>query len=121
MAGCVTVACIQNSPVPEVEPNLGDCEALVREAAAAGAELISLPEYFSSLDVDPSGRLLAPAFPEDKHPALPHFQNLARELGVWLNLGSLPISGAAGKAFNRGYLLDGRGDGLLSGVAALAL
>jgi predicted amidohydrolase len=99
------VACIQNRPGPDLARNLADAEAMVREAAADGALLACLPEYFSFLDVDPRGRLVAPAFREADHPALPRFRALARELGVHLSLGSLPIAAADGKAFNRSYFL----------------
>jgi predicted amidohydrolase len=105
MSQRVTVACVQNCPVTDTAANLRDCSQLVRQAAAEGAELIALPEYFSSLDVDASGRLIAPAFSEQAHPALAHFRALAAELGVTLSLGSLAITAPGGKAFNRGYLL----------------
>jgi predicted amidohydrolase len=106
MSTTLKIACIQNCAGPEVAPNLPDCERLVRAAAADGAHLISLPEYFSGLDVGPGGRILAPAFAEDEHPALPWARALARDVRVHLNLGSLAIrAGSGGKAFNRGYMI----------------
>ena len=103
-----SVALIQNHAGPEVGPNLEETEAMTREAAARGAKLVMLPEYFSALDVK-DGRLVFQAFPEAGHPALPAFRALARELGIWCHLGSLPIEAAGGKVHNRGYLLDPEG------------
>jgi len=104
----LTVACIQNAADMDVRGNIARCEALVREAAAAGARLVSLPEYCTGLDVI-EGRLVFPAFAESEHPALPAFRALAQELGLWINLGSLPIREPGGKCWNRGYLLSPEG------------
>jgi predicted amidohydrolase len=101
----LSVACIQNTPGPSLDENIEAALGLCREAARQGARLLSLPEYFSDLDVDGEGRLVFKAFAEEEHPALPAFQNLARELEVAVNLGSLPIATGDGKAFNRGYLI----------------
>ena len=99
-----TVALIQNCAGPEVEANITETGAMTREAAGKGASLIVLPEYFSALASD-GPKLVMPAFAEEAHPALPAFSALARELDVWLLLGSLPIETAGGKVNNRGYLI----------------
>lgn len=100
----LTVACVQNAADMDVKANIARCSALVREAAAAGAELVSLPEYCTGLDVI-DGRLVFPAFTEEEHPALPAFSALAQELKLWLNVGSLPIREPGGKCWNRGYMI----------------
>ena len=70
MSGRFRVACVQNCAGVETAANLEDCAELVRGAAAEGARLICLPEYFTGLDL--KGELLLPeAFAEDAHPALP--------------------------------------------------
>ena len=109
MATTFKAACIQNCAGRDVAANIEETDRLTREAVAAGADFVSLPEYFSGLDVE-NGRLKVPAFPEDEHPALAHFRALARELSVVLNLGSLPIVSGGGKAFNRGYMIDRQGE-----------
>jgi len=114
MSAPFKVACIQNCAGPETAPNLAECAGLVRAAAADGAQLLCLPEYFTGLD-QKDGLLLPDAYPEEGHPALPLFGELASELGVWLLLGSLAIKepgaieGPGGKIFNRSFLLDSHG------------
>ena len=43
------VAALQMVSAPEVDANLQRAEALIAEAAAAGAQLVALPEYFCLL------------------------------------------------------------------------
>jgi predicted amidohydrolase len=108
-------ACIQNSAEVELAPSLDAAEDLTRAAAAAGARLVLLPEYFASLDVI-DDLLVSRARPEAGHPALVRFQGLAAELSVWLLLGSLGIEspgsssvGGSGRMLNRSYLIDATG------------
>jgi predicted amidohydrolase len=110
-------ACVQNSAEVELEPSLDMAEDLTRAAAATGAKMILLPEYFASLDVI-DDLLVSRARPEAGHPALQRFQPLAAELGVWLLLGSLGIESPGNpnrgsRMLNRSYLIDARG-----GIAA---
>ncbi len=109
MSGRFRVACVQNCAGTETAANLEDCAELVRGAAAEGARLICLPEYFTGLDL--KGALLLPeAFAEEAHPALPRFGALARELEAWLLLGSVAIEAGPQGVFNRSYLLDPQGE-----------
>jgi predicted amidohydrolase len=52
---------------------------------------------------------LAKSFAEDAHPGLPHFSALAKELGVWLLIGSMPIRVEAERLANRSFLIDDQG------------
>lgn len=90
-----------------IEPAANRAQALpfVREAAAAGARLITTPENTYRLDRD-RARALAAAGPEKDDPELAAWARLAEELGVWLMLGSAPIATGAGKVFNRSFLFD---------------
>src|SRR5918998_1512801 len=103
------VACIQHCAGNDLDKNILATTELIRAAHRAGARLICLPENFSFLEVNDQ-RLLAGAFTEEAHPAIPHFRALAAELYVWLLLGSLAIKLPSGKLHNRSYLLDARGD-----------
>jgi len=84
----------------DVSANLARCAALVRDAAAAGASLVGLPENFAYLGADrdhrlsiaeslpaPAESLVEPATPG---PILSTMQALARETGAWLLLGGFP-------------------------------
>lgn len=101
-------ACVQNCAGLDLQRNIAECSALISAAAAAGAALVCLPEYFVRLDSD-ERRAVREALPEEGHPALVHFSALARELGVWILLGSIPVRVSAEKVNNRSYLLAADG------------
>jgi len=90
-----------------LEPQINRAQAapFLREAAAAGARLIATPECTTRLD-GRRERLLAAVGPEKDDPELGAWGRAAQELGVWLLLGSAPISSGAGKVFNRSFLYD---------------
>ena len=106
------VACVQNSAIDDMQANIAEAETLVREAAAAGADLVCLPEYFCILEREDDA-YFANGFSEDEHPALVHFRTLATELSTWLLLGSIPVKFRHGKVHNRSYVVDANG-----GIAA---
>ena len=101
-------ACIQFCAAPEAGPNIEKALRLAREAAASGAKLICLPEYFSGLATI-GGALVPTIFREEDHPAIPAFSAAARELGLWVLLGSLAIERADGRIVNRAYVVDPSG------------
>ncbi len=108
MGQSFTVACVQTNSAREIADNLAAVPPLIRAARDAGAEFVLLPENVTMLE--PKSRLaLAKALPEAEHPALPLFQGLARDLGIWLLLGSLTIRADDGRAWNRSILLDADG------------
>ena len=109
MSAMFTLACVQNCAVAEVDRNIAIAGRLTREAIDRGAAIVCLPEYFSGVAL--KGGLLHPAaFDESRHPVLQAFVDLARERNVWLLLGSLGISSGDGRIFNRGYLIDPKGN-----------
>jgi predicted amidohydrolase len=103
------VACVQNCAGAELVPNLEETAKASRRAAAEGASLICLPEYFSCLELA-GNLLLGHPLPEDEHPALPLFTAIAGELGVHILLGSLAIQIAGERFANRSYLIDSKGN-----------
>jgi predicted amidohydrolase len=104
----VTFACVQMTAGPEVGPNLDAAAALIREAAAGGAKFIFTPENTSI--IEPNRELaLAKSFTQDEHPGLPHFSKRAKELGVWLLIGSMPIRVEPERLANRSFLIDDQG------------
>ncbi|MCB9743175.1 MAG: carbon-nitrogen hydrolase family protein [Alphaproteobacteria bacterium] len=85
MSARALVACIQLRGSSDLDRNLSVSEALIRRAAAAGARLIATPEATTFLG--PHAQKVALAEPVDG-PVHARFAALARELGVWLLLGS---------------------------------
>src|SRR5262249_49570464 len=81
---------------------------LIREAKSKGAQFIATPENTTLMAPD-GGAKLERSFPEDRDPALPAFTVLAKELGVWLLIGSLAIKVNDTKTANRSFLIDPSG------------
>lgn len=109
MSSTFKAACIQNCATPDVHENIEITTRLTREAAAAGANLICLPEYFSGLTTD-NGKIHPAHFSEADHPVIPAFAAEAQSLGVTILLGSLGVTADDGRINNRGYLLNARGE-----------
>ena len=84
---------------------LAHAEPLVRQAAAAGATFIVTPEGSNILQKDRALLHAALLEPQDD-PAVLGLQALARELGVWLVIGSALVRRPDGKAANRSLLID---------------
>ena len=97
-------ACVQLNSGNDIAVNLHAAAAAVREAAAHGAKLITLPEY--AVLLDGSGRVMREnSFSEDVHPALAEFKALARETAAWLLVGSLTVKIDDALMANRSYLI----------------
>lgn len=92
----------------EPAENIATASALIRQAKAAGADLIMTPEITNMLEPKRTA-MLEKAVPEAKDTALAAFQALAAELQVWLLVGSLVVRGTEDRAANRSILLDPAG------------
>ena len=110
----VVVAAIQMDCTWDADRNIAVAERLVRRAAAAGGQIILLPELFQTpyfcIEQDPRHLQLARAVGDDR--AVGHFAALARELGVVLPISFFERAGPA--YFNSVAVLDA--DGALLGV-----
>jgi nitrilase len=84
------VAAIQMISGPEVGPNLATARCLLEQAAAEGARLALLPEYFPLIGASDAARLEARE-PEGSGPIQEFLARSARELGLWLVAGSIPL------------------------------
>lgn len=104
------VACVQNCAERDMAPSIAAITPLIRDAAAAGAELIVLPEMATM--IEPRNDLvLEKAVPEAADPGLAAFRNLARETGAWILVGSLLLrEPGESRVVNRSFLLDGQGE-----------
>jgi len=85
------VACIQMVSGMAVESNLAQARRLLEQASAAGAELALLPEYFCSMGRHDTDKL-ALAETEGQGPIQAFLACAARELGLWVVGGTLPMA-----------------------------
>jgi predicted amidohydrolase len=103
------VACLQMQTGNDLAANLDTVGTMARTAAGNGAQFVLTPEY--TLMMDGSGRVMRErALEADGEPALPDLQALAKELSVWMLVGSLTLKTGADRIANRSYLIaaDGR-------------
>ena len=105
------VGLIQMRAGPEEAANLTQATALIREAAAKGARFILTPEATNRIALS-GARLAAEAKPEAEDPSLKAYRALAKELKVWLLLGSLMLKAEddPSRAANRSILIDDEGE-----------
>jgi deaminated glutathione amidase len=89
--------------------NLDSAVALIREAKSAGADYVLTPEMTNILE-NSRESLFAAIVPEEKDPSLAAFRTSARELGIYLHIGSLAIEVLPEKAVNRSFLIDPKGE-----------
>src|SRR3712207_7621584 len=82
----IVAAAIQMSSTTDKEENKGTAEALIREAASDGAQLVALPELWSCHGLEGLYRENAEPVPG---PTTDFLGDLARELGVYLLGGSI--------------------------------
>jgi deaminated glutathione amidase len=87
-----------------IEPNVEMATALIRKAAALGAEYVQTPENTGFMELDPE-KFEGLIRLEQETEALAVFRREARTLGIWLHIGSLAVRVASGKAANRSFLI----------------
>lgn len=93
MSEATRVAAVQMTSGASVPANLAIVERCLREAAEAGAKLAVLPENVAFLgrrDVDK----LAVAEPQGSGPIQAALSGYAREFGLWIVAGTLPLQSA---------------------------
>lgn len=76
---------------------------LVREAASRGATYVQTPEMTGAVQRDRTG-LRSVLKDGENDVVVREASRLARELGIYLHVGSTPIARADGKIANRGFL-----------------
>ncbi|WP_409201329.1 carbon-nitrogen hydrolase family protein [Paracoccus aurantius] len=106
-AGLVQL-CVSDDP----ERNLDDTRALIREAAGRGASFVLTPEATNILNADRATqeRVLCT---QDNDPTLAALRAEARELGVWLLIGSLSLKtgdGGDNRFANRSFMIAPDGE-----------
>jgi predicted amidohydrolase len=87
------IAAVQMVSTPSIERNLDAAARLIGEAAAAGAKLVALPEYFCLMGLNDRAKLEHAEVPGDG-PIQRFLAEQARIHGVWLIGGTLPLKDA---------------------------
>ena len=103
------IACLQTSPKPDFQSALEEAIVLAEESIEAGADFIALPEYCGGLITE--GSAITPPFAtEENHPVLIGLREFAKKRKKYLLIGSIAVTGPAGKILNRSYIVDEFGD-----------
>ena len=105
-----TVAAIQMVSTPDVAHNIARARELVAQAAGDGATLVSLPEYWPIMGMQEGDKLLH-AEQQGSGPIQAFMAGAAREHGIWLIGGTLPlVSSDAAKVMNTTLVYTPDGD-----------
>lgn len=110
----VTVAATQFACSWDLPANADRAEALVRQAAAQGAEVVLIQELFAApyFCIEQHPRYFDLAQPADHHPLIARFSALAKELGVVIPVSFFERAGPA--FFNSVAMVDA--DGRVLGI-----
>ena len=109
MPTSIKIAAVQMVSTPEPADNMQTVERLVREAADAGASLVLLPEYWPLLGRTEHDKLQYAETP-GQGPLQDFMARIARDTGVWLLGGTVPlVSGVPGKVLNTLLAYDPQG------------
>src|SRR5438477_7857733 len=104
-----TAAMVQTRTRLSPEENLKEIGGLIREAKAKGADYVQTPEMTNILAANREA-LFKTIADEDSDASLKGFRALARELKIYLHLGSLAIKATPERAANRAFLIDPNGE-----------
>lgn len=87
----------------EIGPNMAAAEDLIRAAAADGAHYVQTPENTPLMEMQ-TERLFERIRPEAETTILEDFARLARDLHIWLHVGSVAIRIGESQAANRAFV-----------------
>src|SRR5471030_269570 len=105
-----TVAAVQMISSPSVADNIANARRLIGHAADTGAELVLLPEYWAIMGQSDTDKV-AQAEPLGSGPIQDFMSGIAREYGIWLIGGTLPlVSPEAGKVLNTTLVYNPQGE-----------
>jgi deaminated glutathione amidase len=101
---CFTAAMVQMRTSLSPEASFSQAEGLIRDAAAQGANYVQTPEVSNLIQKNRKAlfELLAP---EDEDLSLKAYRELARELTIYLHIGSLALRATPERAVNRSFLI----------------
>jgi len=104
MSNVFRAACVQMRSGVDAATNVETATALIRQATGLGASFIATPEVTVLFEAE-SDRLFAKVHVEDEDPSLLALRNTAKELGVWLLIGSMAIKVGERQCANRSFLI----------------
>jgi len=88
--GTTRIAAIQMASGPNVEGNLSEAARLIEIAAAQGAKLVALPEYFGIMGMRDADKVAVREQPGEG-PIQDFLSAAARKHGIWIVGGSVPL------------------------------
>jgi nitrilase len=106
----IRIAAIQTVSGPDVAANLEAADRLIAEAAAAGARLVGLPEFFVLISGDERAKVRLRET-DGTGPIQDFLAETARRYGVWIVGGTVPlVATAADKVRNTTLVFDDQGE-----------
>ncbi|HEV7801347.1 MAG TPA: carbon-nitrogen hydrolase family protein [Burkholderiales bacterium] len=107
--GCVRIAAVQMASGPNVEGNLKEAARLIEMAAAQGAKLVALPEYFPIMGLDERDKVKVRE-EQGAGPIQEFLSGMARRQGIWIVGGSVPlVASTPDKVRNSSLVYDDQG------------
>jgi deaminated glutathione amidase len=103
------VGLIQMRSGLEPQQNLASVLALIDEARRGGADYVLTPEMTNILAAKRE-QLFAKIVAEEADATLATLREVARQLGIFVHIGSLAIKASPEKAVNRSFLIDRKGE-----------
>ena len=109
MTRAFRAACVQLNAPDDLGAGIAAAEEGIRRARDGGADFIATPENTPLIEMRKAEQI-AKARAMDDHPAVPAFCQLAKELEVWLSIGSITVRLGEDRLANRQLLIapDGR-------------
>src|SRR3954463_10671731 len=108
-----TAAMVQMRTGLMPESSLQQGEALIREAAAGGAQYVQTPEVSNMMQTGRQG-LFEHLASEEEDRSLKAYRALAAELSIHLHIGSLAVKASPERAANRSFLIGPDGSVIAS-------
>jgi nitrilase len=110
VADIVKIAAVQMVSTPVVEENIATARRLIAQAAAQGAQLVLLPEYWPVMGMKEADKV-GHAEQFDAGPIQRFMAQIAREHRIWLIGGTLPmVAPEPGKVLNTTMVYDPSGE-----------
>lgn len=103
------IAAVQMISGPDVDANLAEADRLIGEAAAQGARLVALPEYFPLMSPDETAKIRIRER-DGEGPLQDFLKDAARRHKLWVVGGSIPLAADdPGKVRNSTLVFDDTG------------